>query len=124
MTTTNENCSFNIELYECKTEECLKFTFEGKFCEENALIGAEEWKNIFSSIGNEKSMLIWDCTKMTGYESKALSIWQNTMKELKSKIGVVWLISDSVLIRTGAKLISAFTGFKIKAVKYENEIKF
>jgi len=116
--------SLKIELYECRKDECLKFTFKGKFSTQDALSGSNEWKELFSSTNEEKIMLIWDCLEMTGYESKARVVWQQVMKELKGKIDCVWLISNSKIIRTGAKLMSAFTGFKIKAVKSEKDIKF
>lgn len=121
---TEELNSFDIELYQYKTEECLKFTFKGKFREQDALSGSKEWRELFSSTGIEKSILIWDCNEMSGFESKARIIWQEVMKELKGQIDCVWLISKSSVIRTGAKLMSTFTGFKIKAVKSEKDIKF
>ncbi len=121
---TKESDSFEIELYQCKTEECLKFTFKGKFSEQSALSGSEEWRDLFSSTGTEKSVLVWDCKEMTGFEPKARIVWQQAMKELKGQIDCVWLISNSAIIRAGAKLMSTFTGFKIKAVKTEKDIKF
>ena len=120
---TKESDSFEIELYQLKTEDCLKFTFKGKFSEQSALSGSEEWKDLFSSTGTEKSILVWDCKEMTGFETNARIIWQQAMKELKGQIDCVWLISNSAIIRAGAKLMSTFTGFKIKAVKSEKDIK-
>jgi len=59
---------------------------------------------------------------MSGFENKARVIWQKAIKRLKNQIAVVWLITDSKTIKTGAKLMSLFTSFEIKVVKTEKEI--
>ena len=115
---------FDIELFEIKNEECLKFTFNGKFSEEQALSGASEWRNLFDNSGEEKSILVWDCLDMTGFESNARTVWLKAIKDLKKKIDCVWVISESKIIRTGAKVLSTLSGFKIKTVKDESEISF
>ena len=46
------------------------------------------------------------------------------IKDLKKKIDCVWVISESKIIRTGAKVLSTLSGFKIKTVKNESEISF
>ena len=117
-----EQKSLEIELYNLKNEDWLKFTFKGKFKGEDAITGVEEWKNIFAPIEGEKTALIWDCLEMTGFESKARTTWQQGMKELKDKIDTIWLITNSKIIKAGAKLMSAFTKFNIKVVKSEDEI--
>ena len=114
--------SLEIELYNLKNEDCLKFTFTGNFKGEDAISGVEEWKMLFKPIEEEKTPLIWDCLEMTGFESKARTTWQHAMKELKDKIDTIWLITNSKIIKAGAKLMSAFTKFNIKVVKSEEEI--
>lgn len=44
---------------------------------------------------------------MTGFDSNARA---------------VWLISESKIVRAGAKVLSTLSGFKIKTVKSESEI--
>ena len=61
---------------------------------------------------------------MTGFENKARVIWQKAIKELKKQIDCVWLISDSKIIRAGAKVMSAFTSFSLNVVNDESKIKF
>ena len=115
---------FDIELFEIKNEECLKFTFNGKFSEEQALSGATEWRTLFDNSGEEKSILVWDCLDMTGFESSARSVWLKAIKDLKKKIDCVWVISDSKVVRAGAKVLSTLSGFKIKTVKDISEVSF
>ncbi len=115
-----EKKSLEIEMCEINDEECLRFTFIDKLLEVDAVDGVEEWKEIFSSAEDgEKIKVIWDCLEMTGFDSKARVAWQQAIKQLKKQIDVVWLITDSKAIKAGAKLMSAFTSFKIKVVKSE-----
>ncbi len=115
--------NINAELVQLNGEDCLKFTFKGHFTEEDAEFGVNEWKEFFESAGNEKVVIIWDSKQMAGFDNKARVVWQQAIKELKKQIDCVWLISDSSVIRAGAKMMSAFTSFSLKAVKNEAKIK-
>ena len=117
-----EHKSLKIDLYLLKDEECLKFTFKDKFKEEDAVTAVEEWRDLFASLKGEKILLIWDCLEMRGFETKARIAWQQAMKELKDQIDCVWLITNSKIIKAGAKVMSAFTKFTINVVKSENKI--
>ena len=120
MTETAEKLS--IELCQLSNEDCLKFTFTENFNESQAIEAVDEWKYLFENSKGEKTRLVWDCTNMKGYEGKALKVWQQAMKDLKNQIDTVWLITDSNMIKAGAKLISVFSKFSIKVVKSANQI--
>lgn len=112
-----------IELCEVNNEDCLKFTFNNKLKEQDAYEGVKEWEDIFSSVdSDQKSVIVWDSTQMSGFENKARIIWQKGLKKLKKQISVIWLITDSKAIKAGAKLMSLFTSFEIKVVKSEKDI--
>lgn len=115
--------SLEIEFFEINDEDCLKFTFVDKFLETDAEKGVEDWKDIFNSAEDGvKLTVVWDALEMTGFDNKARIIWQKAIKKFKNQIGVVWLVTDSKTIKAGAKLMSAFTSFKIKVVKSEVDI--
>jgi len=119
----NKNRSLEIDFYEINEEECLKFTFVERFLAQDAKEGVEKWNDFFSSINQgEKIPVIWDCLKMTGFDNKARVTWQKAIKKFKKQIETVWLITDSKTITAGAKLMSAFTSFKIKVIKEESYI--
>lgn len=124
MTIQNQESSVNVELIVLKNEECLKFTFIGHFTEELAEYGIREWEYFFASAEDRKVIIIWDSKQMTGFDNKARVLWQKAIKKFKKQIECVWLISDSKIIRAGAKAMSVFTSFCLKAVKNDNEIKF
>jgi hypothetical protein len=103
-------------------EAFLSFKFSGDFSEKDAIEGIKEWRELFSSARKEKLCIIWDCMNMTGYETGARIAWQKAIKELKKRINCVWLVTDSKVIKTGAKLMNAFTSFKLKVVKSIDQI--
>lgn len=103
----------------------LKFVFIGHLTEEVTRKTVEKWKSdIESKIQpGEKIDLIWNCVKMTGYESKARVIWQDTMKDLFEKTGQIYLVSTNPLFKIAAKTMTLLTKFNLKAVSSEADIE-
>lgn len=114
--------SVELRLCDISNNECLRFTFIDELKANDAEKAVEEWKKLFDNLGDEKLSVVWDCLQMTGFENKARVIWQKAMKDLKNNIDTVWLITNSNVIKAGAKLISTFTKFKMKVVKSQEEI--
>jgi hypothetical protein len=103
---------------------CLKFTFNGNFSKHDASEAMLRWKEALSSRPFEKVIHIWDCQNMVDYEQEAKKIWIDNCKELQTQIGTVWLITDSLLICMGARIISLLTYLNIKVVRSEANIHF
>ena len=120
-----DNSSLYIEMREINNIDCLRFSFVGKLTKEDAVDGVKYWEDIFSYIPDgEKTTIIWDCKQMTGFENSARVEWQQAIRRLNSKIDIVWLVTNSKVIKAGAKLMSAFTSFNIKIVKRVSQISF
>ncbi len=113
-----------IEWCQIDDRECLKFTFEGTFKEREALDAITRWKELFGMKKGEKVILVWQCQKMESYEPTARILWQKAIKDLKDQIDTIWLITDSSVIRAGAKIMALFTSFNLKVVNSEQKIKF
>mgnify|MGYP001028572477 CR=1 FL=1 len=113
----------NIQWIKKSGKDCLKFTFNGKFSDQDAVTATEKWRQIFATKKQEKIILIWDCLDMHDYDQQARSLWQNACKEMKDQISIIWVVTNSLLIRMGASVISVFTSLKIKVVATENEIQ-
>ena len=111
-----------IEWSQKSGRQCLKFTFEGILTSKDAAVAISEWKEMFQSKTGKSIILIWDCRKMKSYESGARVIWTNALKEMKSQIDKIWLISDSSLIRMGASVMGLVTSLDIKAISSESDI--
>lgn len=104
-------------------EECLKFSFGSVLTKQTATEAITKWKKHFCEREGCETILIWDCSTLTDYEPMARILWQKALKEMGGQINVVYLISQSTLIRTGAALMSLFTKFKLKSISSEKEIK-
>lgn len=111
-----------MEWTEKSGKKCLKFVFGEKLTLQEAEAAITKWRNAFLFKGDEPIVLIWDCKNMKSYDSEAKKKWTETLTDLKSKIDVIWLISDSSLIRMGASIMGMFSSHEIKAVKSESEI--
>lgn len=102
--------------------DCIHFNFTGRFTEENAINSIVKWKEMLEN-QNTKIAHVWNCLQMKGYEPMARISWQKAIKELKDKIGTIWLITESSIILAGASIISLFTSMNIRTVKTEDNIK-
>ena len=112
----------NIELCNINNDGCLKFSFGEHFNEDDANTAVKEWKDLIGSARGDKINIIWNCLDMKSYEAKALTTWQQALKQMKNQIENIWLITDSKKLKTGAMLMSAFSELKIKVVKSEEMI--
>ena len=119
---TTQNDCLRIEWKNIDNQICLYFTFKGMFTYESSLKSVEEWKSRFSDKEQLKFIVVWNCLEMTGYEPGARMLWQKTLQDLKSQIEVIWLISNSSLIKAGAKILSLSTSYNVKTVSSEAEI--
>ncbi|NPA68849.1 MAG: hypothetical protein GXO50_09610 [Chlorobi bacterium] len=112
-----------IELAVINNVECLRFKFRGHFSESDAVVASEEWKEYFRESYGGKITVVWDAADMSGFDIKARSVWQHTIKELSKRIDCVWLIAESRIIRAGARMMAAFTDYCLKVVDSEKKIK-
>jgi len=112
-----------IEWVEKNGEPCLKFTFNGRLLEEDAIVAIEKWRNAFTARQGEKINIIWNCLNMSGYDSGARRKWQEALKEMKDQIKSIWLVSTSPIIKTGALVMRVFTSLDIQMVESEDEIR-
>ncbi len=111
-----------IEWKNNPNKKCLKFIFNDKLSEQDAVSAIEKWRKSFKSYPGEKVVLIWDCLNMKGYESGARNLWQSALKEMKGQIDSIWLITNSGFIRMGASVMSVFASYPIKVVDSENAV--
>jgi len=61
---------------------------------------------------------------MDDYDQEAKKIWIENCKKFRGQIDSIWLISNSMLINMGAKIISLVTYLDVRTVKSEADIYF
>jgi len=111
-----------IEWIKKSGKDCLKFTFSDKLNIEDANLAIKKWKKAFAEKPQEKIIIIWECSEMSGYDNEARIQWQKTLRETENQIASIWLITTSNIIKLGAAVMSLFISLKINTVSSENEI--
>ena len=111
-----------IEWSEISGKECLRFTFGENLTVDEAVVAVAEWKKCFKEKTDKPIILLWDCSKMERYEPAAKEKWTTALKDMKTDIESIWLITDNRIIRFGAYVMSIFSSMKIQTVNSEDEI--
>ncbi len=103
----------------------LQFDFIGHLNEESALQAIDRWKTEMNKprVNGAKMNLIYNCPRMTGFDTNARRNWQAAMQSLKQQIGTIWLVSDNFFILSAAKTMGVLTGFSIRVTRSLKEIK-
>lgn len=112
-----------IEWIEKSGKQCLKFTFQESFKAGDAGPAIEKWRQALAQKPGERVVHIWDCLQMKDYEQQARTMWSDACKNLKDRIDTIWVITNSMLIKMGATVISVFTSLNIKVVSSETDIR-
>lgn len=96
----------------------LKFDFPDYLDANIAETGISNWKNELSQITTQdKTDLIFNCMKMSGFDTEARKMWQNTLKELKPKTGEIWVVCENLFILGAAKTMGILSGYQIKVTR-------
>ncbi len=69
-----------------------------------------------------KITMVWECSDMAGFDQAAREAWQIFVKDIKSKIERIHLVSNKLLIRSGAVVVGIFAGIKINTWAKIDEI--
>jgi hypothetical protein len=103
-------------------QQCLVIVFAGHLSAEDAKTGARRMRQIVEAAPGPVRM-IWDCTRMTGYDPEARTGWQAAIQAIRSKIAGIWLVSDSPTLRMGAFFVGTFSRIDVKAVARRADIR-
>lgn len=104
-----------------KEKEYLKFDFPKHLdihTAENAII---KWNKEVAHT-EQKVNLIFNCTSMSGFDTEARRKWQSTLKQLKSKTGDIWIVSDNMFILGAARTMGILSGYQIKTTRSIDQI--
>ena len=105
-------------------KKCLNMEINGFLEEKIAFYAVSRWKKEFIAHleSGEKGNVVCNCLNMSGYDTEARKLWQQTISDLKFQIECMWIITDNALFTIAAKTMGLMTKFKIKTAKSEAEI--
>ncbi|MDN4165552.1 hypothetical protein QWY31_08570 [Cytophagales bacterium LB-30] len=126
MESITQNIGFmngSLELTEIQNRVAIVFHFEGLLTQQKAQEYVKQWHKIFLSHNKEKIIIVFNASQMSDYQPMARVVFQTAIKELKTQIDSIWVISNSKVIKAGAALMSIFSSFQIATVGSLDDIK-
>lgn len=104
-------------------ESCMYFTFNGKFSKEASRLSTEAWIKEFENNPTRTYSHLWDCTGMNDFDFDAKNDWMKTLSNYSHQIEYITVVSDSVLIRGAARVMSKFSKLDLRVLKSLDEFK-
>lgn len=111
-----------LEWKELEGKPHLRFKFERHLSADDCRTVIAEWRQAFDERPGREIPLIWEASSMKGYDSEARKMWQEAMRDMKDRIAVIWLVTESPIVNMGASVMSLFSSIAITVVKSEDEI--
>ncbi|MCS6967361.1 MAG: hypothetical protein RMJ44_02955 [Cytophagales bacterium] len=106
-----------------QNRKCLVLTFNGIFTEAEAEKFTQQLSQEMQSCKeDEKVPIVCRCYHMVDYEAHARIIFQNFLQTYLDKIDSLWIITESVVIRYGGKLIGMFVEIPVRVVNEESKV--
>ena len=110
----NVDVSINPEL----GENCMHFKFKGKFTTEASALSTKAWIKEFEDNKDKVYTHLWDCTQMSDFDFDAKNNWVKTLADYSSQINKIAIVSNSILIRGTARVMSKFS--KLRLLTYRS----
>lgn len=101
----------------------ISFSFYKKLKDSCCIEACKEWKKINNANPSIRFVHIWDSRFMTGYEQTARKRWLNELNEMSNQIEEIWLISDNIVIRGAASLMSKFSKHTLRSFRNIGELE-
>lgn len=103
-------------------DNCMYFQFKGTFDKEASEKATRVWMKEFESNSHKKYKHIWDCTQMKDFHFDAKNSWSETLTKYESRIEVIYVVSESIVIRGAARLMTKFSKYNLKVFKTIGEM--
>jgi hypothetical protein len=101
---------------------CMYFQFKGTFDKNASQKSTKAWETEFGSNPTKKYKHIWDCTQMKDFDLDAKKSWSDTLEKFESRIEVIYVVSESIIIRGAARLMTKFSRYNLKVFKTVGEM--
>lgn len=111
-----------VESIVSDNQQFLVFEFCNHFSKQAAKDACDVWTAFH--VNQQKSAIhIWNCRRMSGFDMGAKKVWMNKMKEFGPLIERIVLVSDMILIRGAARLMSKFSSHPLAVYKSVQEMQ-
>ena len=111
-----------VQLEDMQGTPSIRFIFPKKLSRLATEECIEAWGNLLKQHQLYRYNITWDCSVMTDYEPMARVLMQKAIMQRSKGIGVVYLISQNSIIRSGARLMNMFVSFKIVTLTHNQEL--
>lgn len=111
-----------VESFTDGPQHYLVFEFRNHFSIEAAEAAVNSWSD-YNQQYQQSATHIWNCKRMSGFDMAAKKIWMNKMKESGDLIERIILVSEMILIRGAARLMSKFSKHELKVYKSLNQMR-
>lgn len=117
-----EEDGFAIAKFNNNGNDYLHFTFKDRFTTHASKVATKEWNECCRRDPNRQYIHIWDCQGMTGFDKEAKDLWLEHMKKLDDQTRKIILVSDNIVIRGAARLMSKVSNFRLEVYKNYGDI--
>jgi hypothetical protein len=101
---------------------CMYFQFKGTFDKNASEKSTKAWREEFESNPTTRYKQIWDCTQMKDFHFDAKNSWSDTLSKFESRIDVIYVVSESIIIRGAARLMTKFSKYNLEVFKTVGEM--
>lgn len=95
----------------------LHFSFKNKFTHKSSSIATQAWKDHCDQSPDIKFVHIWDCQSMQGFDKAAKDLWMEYLSTYSNQTEKIILVSDNIVIRGAARIMSKFTKHSLSVYK-------
>lgn len=100
----------------------IVFEFRNQFTLDAAKAAVKCW-SAHNQEQQQSAIHIWNCRRMSGFEMASKKIWMNHMRESGELIERIILISEMILIRGAARLMSKFSKHRLDVYRSLKEMQ-
>lgn len=118
-------CSANVDVLINRKygEHCMHFKFKEQFNKEASSLATKAWTDQFEKDPDTTFTHIWDCTRMKEFDYDAKDAWLQTLSKYSARIEHIYVVSDSILFRGAARVMSKLSKLNLEACKSFEEME-
>ncbi|MFK7953974.1 MAG: hypothetical protein AB8B73_14095 [Ekhidna sp.] len=121
-TTLHASSNIDVSMNSQYKGNCMYFQFKGTFDKSASESATKIWKDEFEKNPFKQYKHIWDCTQMKDFHFDAKKAWTDTLAKYEPRIDVIYVVSESIVIRGAARLMTKLSKYDLKIFKSISEM--